>query len=114
MDRRTLVAGLTGLAGTAAWGEAFAAIGDKQAQAALRQMLNDGTVASVEKLGKTDGYWGDSLVRIPLPKRSPKRRSWPSRWGCRAYSTNCICASIVAPSRLRLWPATCFTMPLNP
>lgn len=72
MDRRTLVAGLTGLAGTAAWGEAFAAIGDKQAQAALRQMLNDGTVASVEKLGKTDGYWGDSLVRIPLPKTLAK------------------------------------------
>lgn len=72
MDRRVLLAGLTGLAGTAGWGEAFAAIGDKQAQTALRQMLNDGTTASVTKLGKTDGYWGDSVVRIPLPKTLAK------------------------------------------
>ncbi len=47
---------------------AFAALGDKQAQTGLRQMLDTGTDASVTRLGKTDGYWGDNLVRIPLPK----------------------------------------------
>lgn len=72
MDRRILLAGLTGLAGTAAWGEAFAALGDKQAQSALRQMLSDGAIASVTRLGKADGYWGDTLVRIPLPKQLAK------------------------------------------
>jgi hypothetical protein len=72
LDRRIVLAGLTGLVGTTAWGEAVAAIGDNQAQSALRQMLNDGTVASVTKLGKTDGYWGDSVIRIPLPKTLAK------------------------------------------
>jgi hypothetical protein len=69
MDRRIVIAGLAGLTGTllsdAAWAKALTS---SEAQAGLRDMLDDGTVAAVTRLGKTDGYWGDSLVRIPLPK----------------------------------------------
>jgi len=40
-----------------------------QANAAqgLREALSQGAVAAVTQVGKADGYWGDGLIRIPLP-----------------------------------------------
>ncbi len=69
MDRRGIIIGGLAAAGLLPL-PAFAAskLSDATAQKGLRQMLDDGTVASVARLGKTDGYWGDSAVRIPLPK----------------------------------------------
>ena len=69
MDRRIVVSGLLA-AGGFAFSDAFAGInlGDAQAQAGLRDMLNKGADSSTARLGKPDGYWGDDVVRIPLPK----------------------------------------------
>lgn len=33
----------------------------------LRAALADGATAAVNQLGRTDGFWGDSATRIPLP-----------------------------------------------
>lgn len=68
MDRRLVITGLAGAGASLMWSEAQAAIGDKQAQAALRQLLDAGTVAATTRLGVNDGYWADDKVRIPLPK----------------------------------------------
>ncbi len=38
------------------------------ANAGLKEALTNGAVASILKLGKIDGYWGDNQVKIPLPK----------------------------------------------
>lgn len=35
--------------------------------AALRQALNQGTTAAIGQLGRTDGFWSDPRVRVPLP-----------------------------------------------
>ncbi len=45
-----------------------------QASAAqgLREALSLGAVAAVTRVGRADGYWGDSLIRIPLPKTLAK------------------------------------------
>ena len=40
---------------------------DKDASAGLRTALERGALAAVGLLGKTDGFLGNSLVRIPLP-----------------------------------------------
>lgn len=69
MDRRIVISSLVGMTGTLLSGAASAkALTSNEAQAGLRDMLDDGTVAAVTRLGQTDGYWGDALVRIPLPK----------------------------------------------
>ena len=38
------------------------------ADAGLREALSRGTVNAVLRVSKTDGYWGDDAIRIPLPK----------------------------------------------
>ncbi len=38
------------------------------ADAGLREALSRGTVNAVLRVSKPDGYWGDSAIRIPLPK----------------------------------------------
>ncbi len=42
---------------------------DKDAQDGLRQALTKGSDAAVTRVAKPDGYWGDNLIRIPLPKK---------------------------------------------
>lgn len=37
------------------------------AEQGLREALSLGAVAAVTRVGRTDGYWGDSQIRIPLP-----------------------------------------------
>jgi hypothetical protein len=39
-----------------------------EAEGGLREALTNGAIAAVTRLGRTDGYWGDSTVRIPLPR----------------------------------------------
>ncbi|UDF04137.1 DUF4197 domain-containing protein [Asticcacaulis sp. AND118] len=38
-----------------------------QADSGLREALSLGAAAAVTRVGKTDGYWADNLIRIPLP-----------------------------------------------
>ncbi len=38
-----------------------------QAEGGLREALSNGAVNAVLRVGKTDGYWGDDKIRIPLP-----------------------------------------------
>ncbi|HEU0203061.1 MAG TPA: DUF4197 domain-containing protein [Burkholderiaceae bacterium] len=40
----------------------------RDAAAALRGALEQGAEAAVKLLGRTDGFWGDVRVRIPLPE----------------------------------------------
>jgi hypothetical protein len=42
------------------------------ADTGLREALSLGTVAAVTRVEKPDGYWGDGLIRIPLPKTLAK------------------------------------------
>ncbi len=69
MERRLVLTGLAGLIGLILSDEAMAsALTDKNAQKALREALDQGTDAAVSRVSKPDGYWGDDLIRIPLPK----------------------------------------------
>ncbi len=80
MDRRIFlsVLGAAGLAGTADADTLKSLIdkavnknsglSSKDADGALRETLTDGTLSAVKQVSKPDGYWGDGVIRIPLPK----------------------------------------------
>ncbi|MDC7683301.1 DUF4197 domain-containing protein [Asticcacaulis sp. BYS171W] len=85
MDRRFLIAALI----SAGWTTQASAQGDlskivkavtaskggltnAQADSGLREALSLGAAAAVSRVGKTDGYWGDSLIQIPLPNTLAK------------------------------------------
>lgn len=84
MDRRILLSALI----AAGWNTAASAESDlskivkavtksrgltnSEADSGLREALSLGAAAAVSRVGKTDGYWGDSLIRIPLPKTLAK------------------------------------------
>lgn len=44
-----------------------ASVSQLEADSGMREALVTGAIAAALRLGRTDGYWGDSLVRIPLP-----------------------------------------------
>ncbi len=73
MERRLVLSGMTGLIALILSDEAMAsALTDKNAQKALREALDQGTEAAVTRVSKPDGYWGDDLIRIALPKNLAK------------------------------------------
>lgn len=43
-------------------------VSETDANSGMKEALVNGAVAAVLRLGKVDGYWQDSKVRIPLPK----------------------------------------------
>ena len=45
----------------------LAGISNKDASAGLKTALEKGALAAVALLGKTDGFFGNDKVRIPLP-----------------------------------------------
>jgi hypothetical protein len=51
----------------AAWADMLSQLTQKDASAGLKAALERGVQAAVELLGKTDGFWGNDRVRIPLP-----------------------------------------------
>ena len=67
MDRREFTVALWAAAGVAGWGDAQAAINESDAASGVRAALERGALAAVGLLGKTDGFLGNPLVRIPLP-----------------------------------------------
>ena len=53
----------------------LAALSDSDASAGLKGALEAGATAAVQMLGRTDGFWGNDRLRIPLPdwlRRSEK------------------------------------------
>ncbi len=70
-QRRTLLqagGGLLLLATLAqARAQSLAALTQKDATAGVRAALERGANIAVDLLGRTDGFWGNDLVRIPLP-----------------------------------------------
>ena len=53
----------------------LAALSDSDASAGLKGALEAGATAAVQMLGRTDGFWGNDKLRIPLPdwlRRSEK------------------------------------------
>ncbi|WP_436286632.1 DUF4197 domain-containing protein [Solimonas terrae] len=43
------------------------ALDNSQIVSGLREALAQGTTKAINQLGRTDGFWGDAAVRIPLP-----------------------------------------------
>jgi hypothetical protein len=46
---------------------AQSALGESEIIQGLREALAQGTTRAINELGRTDGFWGNGLVRIPLP-----------------------------------------------
>jgi len=67
MMRRTM-------ATVAIWAMAFPAlaqldqISNREAVSGLKAALEKGAVYAVQTLGRTDGFFGDARVKIPLPE----------------------------------------------
>lgn len=72
MNRRQILAGTGALAAwtglSLAHGQSFASVSQSDAASGLRQALLIGAEAVTTRLGRTDGFWGDPRVRIPLPR----------------------------------------------
>ncbi len=43
-------------------------VSSSDADKGLRETLSDGAASAVLRVSKTNGYWGDDAIRIPLPK----------------------------------------------
>lgn len=75
-DRRQVLAQLAawtalaalGLAAREARALSLADLGNSDAAAGLKAALEQGANVAVQLLGKTDGFWGNDRVRIPLPE----------------------------------------------
>jgi hypothetical protein len=73
-SRRTTLAALTlalgapGLLFTRTALAQLAALSESDASAGLKGALESGATAAVKLLGRTDGFWGNDKVRIPLPE----------------------------------------------
>ena len=50
-----------------AYADLLSSLTQSDASAGLKTALERGATAAVELLGKTDGFWGNERVRIPLP-----------------------------------------------
>jgi len=68
--RRTLAALATALCmlTAVAAGAGLDAVSNKDATAGLKAALEKGSGAAVDLLGRTDGFFGNSAVKIPLPE----------------------------------------------
>jgi hypothetical protein len=63
-----LAVGIAPAAGLGLWAPAWAAgLSETDAAAGVRAALERGAMAAVALLGRTDGFLGNALVRIPLP-----------------------------------------------
>ena len=69
--RRTLLGAGTGAAllviARPGRAQGLAALTQRDASAGVRAALERGANVAVDLLGRTDGFWGNDLVRIPLP-----------------------------------------------
>jgi hypothetical protein len=70
VDRRRLLLALFAAAGlpTAAYADLLSQLTQGDASAGLKAALERGAAAAVDLLGRTDGFWANDRVRIPLPE----------------------------------------------
>ena len=52
----------------------------RDATAGLRAALDKGAAAAVASLGRTDGFWANPKVKIPLPEHLQRARTALSLW----------------------------------
>jgi hypothetical protein len=76
------------------WGYPAAAqledITDKEAISALRTALEKGSRAAVDQLGKENGFFGDTRVKIPLPESLQKAERTLRRFGMGKYADELV------------------------
>jgi len=65
-------------------------ISEAQAVAGLKTALEKGTQAAVNSLGRTDGFLGNALVRIPLPESAQRGEHLMRRFGMGKYADELI------------------------
>jgi len=58
-----------------AYADLLSSVSSSDATAGIRAALQRGAEAAVDLLGKTDGFWGNERVRIPLPDWLAKAES---------------------------------------
>ena len=68
----------------------FADLSEKDAAAGLKEALNQGAGSAVAKLGKTDGFLGNPLVKIPLPDSLQKADRTLTRFGMGKYTKDLV------------------------
>lgn len=65
-------------------------ISNKEAVAALRAALDKGAREAVSSLGRTDGFFGNPRVKIPLPESLQKAEGWMRRLGMGRYADELV------------------------
>jgi uncharacterized protein DUF4197 len=66
------------------------ALSNQDAVSGLRAALEKGTAVAVDSLGKTDGFFGNGAVKIPLPDSLKKYESLMRRVGMGKYADELI------------------------
>ena len=62
----------------------------REATAALKAALEKGSSAAVAKLGRTDGFFGNPQVKIPLPESMQRTENLMRRFGLGRYADELI------------------------
>ncbi|MGA8007255.1 MAG: DUF4197 domain-containing protein [Burkholderiales bacterium] len=65
-------------------------ISNKEAVAALKAALDKGARQAVSSLGRTDGFFGDPRVKIPLPESLQTAEGWMRRLGMGRYADELV------------------------
>jgi hypothetical protein len=85
---------LLALIAALAWSEPAAAqldrISNKEAVAALKAALDNGAQRAVTSLGRTDGFFANPRVKIPLPESLRKGEGWMRRLGMGRYADELV------------------------
>jgi hypothetical protein len=88
--RSGLVAALLALAVAMPAAAQLTAISDRDANAGLKGALEQGALAAVAALGRSDGFLGNSAVRIPLPDSLRRYEKLMRRLGMSKYADELI------------------------
>src|SRR5512146_73473 len=92
--RRPVRAAVLALFAVLAWSQPANAqldrISNKDAVAALKAALDKGARQAVASLGRTDGFFGDPRVKIPLPESLQKAEGWMRRLGMGRYADELV------------------------
>lgn len=88
-SRRALVLGLAAaVAATPAFAQSFGSISQADAARGIREALGLAARNATTRLGATDGFWGNTRVRIPLPGVLGQSQRTLSRMGMSAPLDN--------------------------